>query len=56
MAKKEAIKLAKKDAKNNGLEYAVIKYGNGYAVFTLQTAMVNGEKIIYRTDKFYIQS
>ena len=48
--KNEAIKSAKEDSKLRGIDYAVVKYKKGYAIFTLQSAILNDEKIIFRTD------
>ena len=50
MTKSEAIKLAKKSAKFRGIDNAVVRYKEGYVVFTLQSAIMNDEKIIFRTD------
>ena len=53
--KKEAIKTAKQDAEFRNMEYAVVRYKKGYAVFTLQSAIMNGEEIIFRTDNEIFQ-
>lgn len=54
-SKKSCIYLAEDYWKRNNMHYAVVPYKKGFTVMTLQSAKLNGCKIVFSTETLKVK-